>query len=193
MHVKGFLTHFSNLVEENSQFFSQVAHFNIPMIGLDASTVLCYRDEYQDQKTQPTINNNQFNILLFSEWLKSININQNLISNNKSTIKYTLLQHCTEKSLLPESTKQWLNVFKQFNLNLDIIPSGCCGMAGTYGHEIEHLSNSKKLFKQNWQETIEQHKEEQILATGFSCRCQTKRLKGFKPKHPLTALLHSLQ
>ncbi|APS83796.1 hypothetical protein AVM71_12020 [Piscirickettsia salmonis] len=94
---------------------------------------------------------------------------------------------------MPESTKQWLNVFKQFNLTLNIIPSGCCGMAGTYGHETEHVENSGKLFRQNWQETIEQYRKEQILATGFSCRCQTKRFKGFKPKHPLSALLHALQ
>ncbi|MGJ3493941.1 Anaerobic glycerol-3-phosphate dehydrogenase subunit C [Piscirickettsia salmonis] len=192
MHVKGFLTSFNQLVEENSQFFNQISNTGIPMIGLDASTVLCYRDEYQDYSNQSNLQP-KFNILLISEWLKSINIHSSITKKYHSAIEYTLLQHCTEKSLLPESTKQWSNIFKYFNLTLNIIPSGCCGMAGTYGHETEHAKNSEKLFRQNWQETIEQYSKEQILATGFSCRCQTKRFKGFKPKHPLNALLHALQ
>ncbi|MCH8538419.1 MAG: (Fe-S)-binding protein, partial [Alkalimonas sp.] len=69
----------------------------------------------------------------------------------------------------------------------------CCGMAGTYGHEQQNLSNSKALFDMSWRQQVDKHGTDTILVTGFSCRSQVKRLVGDKPKHPLQQLLHSIQ
>jgi Fe-S oxidoreductase len=67
-------------------------------------------------------------------------------------------------------------------------------MAGTYGHETMHLEESKGIFDMSWKPKLESAKEKQqtVLATGFSCRCQTKRFAGFKPQHPVQALLKAL-
>ncbi len=62
-------------------------------------------------------------------------------------------------------------------------------MAGTYGHEKSNLENSKTLFDLSWQPQLSQLAPEQILATGFSCRSQVKRLTELKARHPVEALL----
>ena len=93
---------------------------------------------------------------------------------------------------MPLSEKQWQEVFSVFDLTLKPIAVGCCGMAGTYGHEKNHLENSKKIYQLSWQEAVDLYQPEQILATGYSCRSQVNRMEGFKPKHPLRALLDVL-
>ena len=62
-------------------------------------------------------------------------------------------------------------------------------MAGTYGHEAENLERSKALFDMSWQQTLAKIEQPQVLVSGYSCRSQVKRFAGYKPKHPLEALL----
>ena len=69
---------------------------------------------------------------------------------------------------------------------------GCCGMAGTYGHEKTNLENSKGLFDLSWQPKLADLVPEQILVTGFSCRSQVKRFTELKARHPVEALLSSI-
>ncbi len=66
-------------------------------------------------------------------------------------------------------------------------------MAGTYGHEKANLENSKGLFELSWQPKLDALDSEQILATGFSCRSQVKRLSEAKARHPVEALLEAMQ
>ena len=67
-------------------------------------------------------------------------------------------------------------------------------MAGTYGHEKEHYEESKGIFKMSWQHHMPNELAQQatILATGYSCRSQVKRFAGFRPMHPLQALLQEI-
>jgi Fe-S oxidoreductase len=65
-------------------------------------------------------------------------------------------------------------------------------MAGTYGHEAVNFDNSKQLFEMSWQAKLDKLQAEQVLATGFSCRSQSKRFAGVKARHPVEALLEAL-
>ena len=201
-HVKGFLDEFANTAKNSADFLNHVAKIGIPLVGVDPSMVLCYRDEYQkvlgDQR-------GNFEVLLVQEWLaKMIDAEQlkalssTALASTANASRYALLGHCTEKTLLPASGDDWTKVFKHFGLNLASVPVGCCGMAGTYGHETSHLDNSKALFEMSWQPAIaQQDNDTEILATGYSCRSQIQRFSqstmgGQKPKHPLQALLAAL-
>jgi Fe-S oxidoreductase len=79
-------------------------------------------------------------------------------------------------------------------MGLDLTPVavGCCGMAGTFGHEASHLDESTGIYQLSWQQAIAKFAPQQILASGYSCRSQVARFEGFKPKHPLQALLTHL-
>jgi len=104
-----------------------------------------------------------------------------------------LFAHCTEKTALVNSENEWLAIFNHFGLTLEKVSVGCCGMAGTYGHEKSNLENSKGLFELSWQPKIAELAPEQILATGFSCRSQVKRLTELKARHPVEALIAVLK
>ncbi|MBV2129901.1 D-2-hydroxyglutarate dehydrogenase YdiJ [Arsukibacterium indicum] len=183
-HVKGFLRQFAKTAATAAQFFNQLQQLELPMLGLDASLVLVYRDEYNKALGD---RRGAFNVQLLHEWL----VKQPL-PKAQSKGEFALLSHCTEKTALPATESAWQHIFNQAGLNLKTVSVGCCGMAGTYGHESQNLENSKALFEMSWRAPVDQFGVSAILATGFSCRSQVKRLAGKKPKHPLQALLQSL-
>lgn len=186
-HVKGFLDKFAKTAQSSADFLNQVATLGIPMVGMDASLVLCYRDEY---KKALGANRGEFEVLLAHEWLLSQSLPQ--ITNQANT-EFALFAHCTEKTALPISEKQWQTIFNRVGLKLSSIAVGCCGMAGTFGHEESHLKDSKGIYDLSWEHAIGQFAPEQILATGYSCRSQVARFEKFKPLHPLQLLLRELQ
>lgn len=180
-HVKGFLREFARTAKTAADFLNQLHQLGLPLVGLDASLVLVYRDEYA--KTLGSARGD-FEVLLVHEWLSDKQLPR--LNNNT---EFSLLAHCTEKTALPASEKTWQQIFKQAGLTLKPVSVGCCGMAGTYGHETQQLENSKALFDLSWRKPVENLGADKILVTGFSCRSQVKRLVGDKPRHPLQALL----
>lgn len=183
-HVKGFLKQFAATAATAAAFFNQLNQYQLPLLGLDASLVLVYRDEYVKALGKAR---GDFQVLLLQEWLV-----QQSLPKVAQAQQFSLLAHCTEKTALPASEKHWQQIFMQMGLELKPVSVGCCGMAGTYGHEKQQLENSKALFELSWRAPVTQLGNEQILVTGFSCRSQVKRLVGDKPRHPLQALLQAL-
>lgn len=182
-HVKGFLRDFVKTASKASHFLQQLHQYQVPMLGLDASLVLVYRDEYRKLLGDKR---GDYEVALFHEWLQ-----QQELPKASQAGSFALLAHCTEKTALPATEKSWQQIFAKAGLELKPISVGCCGMAGTYGHEKQNLANSKALFAMSWQTPVEQHGTDAILVTGFSCRSQVKRLVGDKPRHPLQQLLQA--
>ncbi|MEP0356340.1 FAD-binding and (Fe-S)-binding domain-containing protein [Paraglaciecola sp.] len=185
-HVKGFLKEFAKTAKDASDFLSQLSELNVPLVGVDPSMVLCYRDEYQKILGDAR---GEFKVQLVHEWLTQIELPELKATSN---IAYGLFGHCSEKTALPTSEKQWQQIFKQTGLELSLVSVGCCGMAGTFGHESSHLEESTGIYNLSWQQAVAKFKPEQVLATGYSCRSQVARFEEFKPKHPLQVLEKSL-
>ncbi|MCG9761750.1 FAD-binding protein [Pseudoalteromonas sp. S4498] len=181
-HVKGFLKEFKSTASSAAQFLNTISEYNRPLVGLDASLVMCYRDEYNDILKKSRGN---FKVQLAHEWLSTVEIPT---AATISPSKFTLISHCTETTAMPESKGVWQGIFNKLNSNLEAVNTGCCGMAGTYGHETQNQENSRALYESSWQHHIDNTALDEVLVTGFSCRCQVKRFKGIKPKHPLQAL-----
>ncbi|KGK01625.1 D-2-hydroxyglutarate dehydrogenase YdiJ [Thalassotalea sp. ND16A] len=187
-HVKGFLKEFAQTAKTASELLNQIHKLHIPMLGLDASLVLCYRDEYNQILGD---NRGDFNVLLAHEWLTEL-IKQVPSLESKYLPVYQLFSHCTEKTALPSSEGEWAGIFEHFGLKLSPVSVGCCGMAGTFGHEKQNQKNSKGLYDLSWQQPIDAGDTAYQLATGFSCRSQVKRLGQKQLKHPVQALLMHL-
>lgn len=182
-HVKGFLKKFQSTANTTAKFLQEVALLNIPMIGLDPSMVLCYRDEYAKVLKKKR---GSFEVLMVNEWLESKLAEFAPISDHSAS--YVLFGHCTEKTAVPTSEKSWQAIFKHFGAQLDIQNVGCCGMAGTYGHESQNLHHSIGIYDMSWKTPINQLSQKNILVTGYSCRSQVARIEKFNPKHPVQAL-----
>jgi len=193
-HVKGFLNRFAKTAINTAEFLNQLHQLDVPLIGLDASLALCYRDEYKQTLGSKR---GDFHVQLAHEWLIIAldNLNRNhlvpTVKSNSQT-EFKLFAHCTEKTALAGSEKQWSEIFNKFGLSLLSESVGCCGMAGTYGHEKVNFENSKGLYELSWQPKIAALEPEQILVTGYSCRSQVKRLGEVKTRHPIEALLEAI-
>ncbi len=188
-HVKGFLSRFAKTAKNTADFLNSLHDLSLPLVGLDGSLVLCYRDEYKQVLGEQR---GEFSVMLAHEWLlpRIYEIKQSL--QLSSPIEYKLFSHCTEKTALPNSEAQWVSIFTDLGLSLSKESVGCCGMAGTYGHEKVNLDNSKTLFKTSWEPKLERLNAQQIVATGFSCRSQTKRFADLKARHPAQVLAELL-
>lgn len=95
----------------------------------------------------------------------------------------TLLGHCTESTALPHSAQDWADVFAALGVTLSTPATGCCGMAGLFGHQKRHQATSRRLFDLSWRAPVQSAGP--VGATGFSCRCQSDRLAGTALRHPL--------
>ncbi|GGA73209.1 FAD-binding oxidoreductase [Neiella marina] len=187
-HIKGFLSAFAKTAADAAAFLNELHALDLPMIGLDPALVMTYRDEYKHALGDAR---GEFNVMLLQEWLlPQLSALPTQAPSNKS---YTLFAHCTEKSYLPTTHGDWQKIFNHFGGEVKTQPVGCCGMAGTYGHEAPNQQNSKELYAMSWAEPMAQTPQHQVLSTGYSCRSQVKRMEGFKPKHPVEALLELVQ
>ncbi|HHB1425487.1 TPA: FAD-binding and (Fe-S)-binding domain-containing protein [Serratia odorifera] len=186
-HVKGFLTRFAKTARKTADFLNRVAKLEMPLVGVDPALVLCYRDEYHEILGESRGN---FQVLLVHEWLR-----QRLMDRAEQPATgeaWYLFGHCTETTALPASSQQWADIFARFGAKLENVSVGCCGMAGTYGHESKNLQNSLGIYELSWHQALQRLPRQRCLATGYSCRSQVKRIEGNGVRHPLQALLEMI-
>ncbi|QFH49537.1 FAD-binding and (Fe-S)-binding domain-containing protein [Leclercia adecarboxylata] len=183
-HIKGFLNRFAKTAQKTSDFLSRVALLGMPMVGVDPALVLCYRDEYKQTLGDKR---GEFHVMLVHEWLPTIVDGQ--APQEISGESWYLFGHCTEVTALPGAPAQWASIFARFGAKLESVSVGCCGMAGTYGHEVVNHKNSLGIYELSWHQAMQRLPRNRCLATGYSCRSQVKRVEGSGVRHPLQALL----
>ncbi|MEZ6876686.1 FAD-binding and (Fe-S)-binding domain-containing protein [Enterobacter sp. KBR-315C3_2022] len=183
-HIKGFLTRFAKTARKTAEFLNRVAQLGMPMVGVDPALVLCYRDEYRQTLGEQR---GDFHVMLVHEWLPSV-----LQDSTRADISgepWYLFGHCTELTALPGAPAQWSSIFARVGAKLENVSVGCCGMAGTYGHEVKNHASSLGIYELSWHQAMQRLPRNRCLATGYSCRSQVKRVEGNGVRHPLQALL----
>ncbi|MDY7548920.1 FAD-binding and (Fe-S)-binding domain-containing protein [Glaciimonas sp. Gout2] len=185
LHVNGFLKRFQRVAARTADKLVQLEKSGINLVGIDPSMTLAYRAEYVKvlgENAGPSVQ-------LVQEWLADHVADLRRVPATRSP-DFFLLPHCSEKTNVPSAITDWQKVFEALGLRLEIKASGCCGMAGTYGHEAKKRSISETIYGQSWGPIVRaQKKDEVLLATGYSCRCQAKLIDGIEIQHPVTALL----
>ncbi len=185
LHVKGFIGQFQAIAQKNVRYLNQLEKIEIPIVGIEPSIVITYRDEYS--KTA-NLTASYTAVMLLQEFLVTQLDRLPQINTYES---YYLFGHCTEKTAALASQMQWQQVFAAMGIPLKLVATGCCGMAGIYGHEAEHYDESKGVYQMSWGKHISSNfaERKQILATGYSCRSQVQRFDNFLPLHPVQALM----
>ncbi|NAH75255.1 hypothetical protein GUC08_23075, partial [Escherichia coli] len=133
----------------------------------------------------------EFNVLLANEWLASALDSQPVATVSGES--WYFFGHCTEVTALPGAPAQWAAIFARFGAKLENVSVGCCGMAGTYGHEAKNHKNSLGIYELSWHQAMQRLPRNRCLATGYSCRSQVKRVEGTGVRHPVQALLEIIK
>lgn len=190
LHIKGFLRRFARVVERNTSYLERIAELGIPLVGVEPAVTLTYRDEYRKQLDRAL----GFKVRLLQEYLSEQLVSTTVPANRRRT-SYRLFGHCTERTYEPKSQQLWQNVFERLGAHLTVESTGCCGMCGAFGHEAEHLDESRGIFEMSWKPKLPDGATErgQVVVTGHSCRSQVKRFSGFVPRHPAEVLVEHLK
>lgn len=193
---KGFLKQAKKLAARNIEDLKPFLSQNLPIIGLEPSAILSFRDEYKRlcPNDRPLLEKLSKHSFLIEEFLaKEIelgNITADRFTEEEKTVK--IHGHCHQKALSNQKvTFDVLNLPK--NYKVSIITSGCCGMAGSFGYEKEHYETSMAVGELKLFPTVRKsHLDTIISANGTSCRHQIFDGTGRKALHPITILRQAL-
>ena len=168
-----------------------------PLVGIEPSAILAFRDEYPElveKELQPAAYKLAKSALLFEEFISAEvgkgNIQESDFTSDEKQI--LLHGHCQQKAVAStEPSKQVLSLPK--NYSVKEIPSGCCGMAGSFGYEKEHYDLSMKIGELVLFPAVREAEEQTLIsAPGTSCRHHIKDGTGKQALHPVEVLYDAL-
>jgi len=194
---KGLVKDAQKLAIRNVELLKDIISQKTPLIGIEPSAILSFRDEYIDlvpENLKIDAQNIATHALLFEEFI-SREIDARRITKDTFSGEHRLIKlhgHCHQKALSSLTTsKKALSIPENYKVQL--IPSGCCGMAGSFGYEEEHYDVSMQIGELVLFPTVRQQPEDVIIAApGTSCRHQIKDGTGRKAKHPIEILWEAL-
>jgi Fe-S oxidoreductase len=195
---KGLLKKARIIARKNVELLSEVVATERPLVGIEPSAILGFRDEFpelvgpdlQDKARELSANCHTMEEYLELALDRKI-FDSSLFTDKKSRV--LLHGHCQQKAIA--STAPTLRILSiPENYQADEIPSGCCGMAGSFGFENEHYELSMKVGELVLFPAVREAGRETILAApGTSCRHQILDGTGRKVLHPVEVLYEALK
>lgn len=194
---KGLLRQAQQIAQRNVSMLSPLISADTPLIGVEPSAILTFRDEYPDlvsDEQLPAAKQLARHVLLIDEFIADEiskgHIQASQFTRNKKSIK--LHGHCQQKAM--SSVEHSVKILSlPENYSVEVIPSGCCGMAGSFGYEKEHYDLSMKVGELVLLPAVRAAAADQLIAApGTSCRHQIKDGTGRKALHPVEILWEAL-
>lgn len=193
---KGFLEQAKNLAIKNLGPLVALAQAKIPLLGLEPSSILTFRDEYLrlglPNKEVQAIAGNSFLIEEFlAQEIEMGALTSDLFTKESKIVK--VHNHCYQKALSNQKVTSDILGLPE-NYTVTIIPSGCCGMAGSFGYEKEHYEVSMQVGNLKLFPAINKSEQSVIIAAnGTSCRHQIADGTGREALHPISILRQALK
>lgn len=187
---KGLLRTAKRLANRNIELLAGHVSPETPLIGIEPSAILSFRDEYPDLAEPANEEASAMlakNSLLFEEFFV-MEVEKGAISREMFDAAFRTIRlhgHCQQKAVATtKATKAMLSLPQ--NHKVIEIPSGCCGMAGSFGYEREHYQLSMKVGELVLFPAVRKASESEIIsAPGTSCRHQIKDGTGKTAYHPI--------
>jgi Fe-S oxidoreductase len=192
---KGLVREARDLAARNVELLAGVVTAEEPLVGVEPSAILSFRDEYPDlvpESLIPQAESLAGNVLLLDEFLARAaaggRIGPEAFTDEPRRV--LVHGHCHQKALSTvDHTVAMLSLPR--NYAVEVIPSGCCGMAGSFGYEREHYDVSMQIGELVLLPAVRQAGADTILAApGTSCRHQIADGTGRHALHP-AEILHA--
>jgi Fe-S oxidoreductase len=194
---KGLIRKAKTMAHENIRLLSQLVTKEAPLIGIEPSAILTFKDEYPDLADEGHLEEAvelSRHCFLIDDFIAR-EIDRGHIRSEQFTKETRVIKlhgHCQQKALSTvEGSVKALSLPE--NYTVTTIPSGCCGMAGSFGYEKEHYELSQKIGELVLLPSVRSADPEVIIAApGTSCRHQIKDGTGRKALHPVEVLYDAL-
>ena len=195
---KGLIKTAKKTIRKNIQTLSGIISDEVPLVGIEPSAILGFRDEYPElagddlKESAEKIAINSFMVDEFiAKEFAAGRIDRSLFVDTKASI--LLHAHCQQKAVASSaSTIEMLSI--PVNYSVKEIPSGCCGMAGSFGYEKEHFELSNQVGELILFPEVRKSDGKTIIsAPGTSCRHHIKDGTGRVALHPAVVLYNALK
>lgn len=197
---KGCLRQAAHYSQKNIRLLSDIITSDSPLVGIEPSCILTFRDEYP-RLVPANLRDEALilarNCLLYDEFLmREIDagrLRKEALGELQGEL--WLHGHCHQKALVGiEKTASLLRLIK--GLEVNVIPSGCCGMAGSFGYEAKHYEESMRVANTTLVPTLNKAKNNNpniyVAAPGTSCRTQIFDTTQIIAYHPIEILLKAI-
>ncbi len=195
---KGFLRKAKRIVNQNTRVLGDSVSEASPLVGIEPSAILTFRDEsidLADQSLKETAIQLAPHCLTFEEFIDREVSAGRICSDRFTRQKQAIVihGHCYQKALT--NTQAIDNTLcLPANYTVSTIPSGCCGMAGSFGYEKEHYDLSMQIGELVLFPAIRETDSSVVVAaSGTSCRHQVHDGTGRKALHPAEVLHAALK
>jgi Fe-S oxidoreductase len=195
---KGLLRRAKRLADKNVRALRELVSEDAPLVGIEPSAILSFRDEYPDLVSEELRDDAlrlSRNVLLYDEFVMREVEKGRIVSSmfTDDSLEIKLHGHCHQKSLASaEASARMLSI--PVNYHAELLETGCCGMAGSFGFEKEHYSYSVEVGEQKLLPLVRSFgKDVMVSAPGTSCRQQIREGSGRLALHPVQILARALR
>ena len=196
MISKGFMPEARARVLQSVEALAPFADRGVPIVGLEPSCILTFRDEAQALLPgDPRVDAVGRQAVTFEEYVARLAADGTLdgVAWTNPAREVLLHGHCHQKALGGlESSVRCLSLPPRYVVHT--IDSGCCGMAGSFGYEAEHVDLSLAMAELRLAPALRAAPEEALVAaSGTSCRTQIFDTTGRTALHPAEILYDALR
>lgn len=186
---KGLLEQARQDARHNVNLLKPYAQQGLPIVGIEPSCILTLREDYLDLVPGPDTTLVAQQAMTIDELLYQLQQRGELPLKFTTARKRVLLHgHCHQKALV--GTAPTLALLRlPAGYEVQEIPSGCCGMAGSFGYEAEHYTLSMQIGEQRLFPAIRAaDRDVELVADGISCRQQIAHATGRRARHLVEVL-----
>jgi Fe-S oxidoreductase len=188
---KGMLEHAKQILDQNLPKLSAFAEQGLPIIGLEPSEILTLRDEYVDLCDEDQVYSAQQvakQAFTFEEFAADLPAAD---GSSLQKQKVYVHGHCHAKSLIGNAAVT--DALQGMGYEVEVLDTGCCGMAGSFGYEADHYEVSMEIGGQRLFPALRDLPEDALVCTpGFSCRHQIKDGTNHQALHPAQLLAQGI-
>ena len=187
---KGFLKEAKFIVKKVLAEFEEFVEAGIPVVGLEPSEILTLRDEFLelcDKEKLPIAKKLASTSFTFEEFIAQ---NKERIPSFSPPQKVLLHGHCHAKALV--GNEPTVEALQSAGFEVEVMETGCCGMAGSFGYETDHYEVSQDIGELVLFPKLRENEKVEVCAPGFSCRHQIKDGLKRDAMHPASLIARAI-
>jgi len=189
---QGLLAEAKSLAETNVRTLGNLVPPGVPIIGTEPSCLLTLVDEYPQLVRTGGARRIASQAMMIETLLARVAAEDNdALASIRSPRPLLYHAHCHQKSLVG-SHDAMVVLGRTLGDGAKEINSGCCGMAGAFGHEVEHYDVARAVGEQRLFPAVRNRGEASIAVSGFSCRTQIEHHTGVTTRHLVEYLADGL-
>ncbi|MCH7591414.1 MAG: FAD-binding protein [Planctomycetes bacterium] len=189
---QGLLTEAKQLAESNIRKLARFAGAGTPIVGVEPSCILTLVDDYPSLFRFNAARRVAGQSMMIESFLRRLlDENPNAIRFDPPETSLLYHAHCHQKALVGSGDGVALLRYA-FGDAVSEIDSGCCGMAGAFGHEVEHYETARAIGEHRLFPAVRDRGEAAIAVSGHSCSVQIDHHTHVRPRHVVEYLADAL-